>query len=127
MPKRIAILGSTGSIGCNALDVVQSLGSPYRAVAISGHTRTDKLLEQVRQHRPAAVAITDHVVDDANIDRFCQMVREFAATSQMIIVTHNKKTMESADRMYGVTTREAGVSAVVSAELAAAEAVMSVA
>jgi chromosome segregation protein len=37
----------------------------------------------------------------------------------MLIVTHNKKTMESADRLYGVTTKEAGVSAIVSAELAA--------
>ena len=67
--KNIAILGSTGSIGCNALDVVQSLGSPYRAVAISGHTRTDKLLEQVRQYHPAAVAITDDSKEDANIEQ----------------------------------------------------------
>jgi chromosome segregation protein len=44
----------------------------------------------------------------------------------MVIVTHNKKTMETADRMYGVTTKEAGVSAIVSAELVA-ETEMSVA
>jgi len=67
--KNIAILGSTGSIGCNALDVIESLGDPYRAIALSGHRQTDKLLEQVRRHRPAAVAITDESIEDANIDQ----------------------------------------------------------
>ena len=56
--KRIAILGSTGSIGCNALDVITNLGEPYRAVALSAHSQGQKLLEQVRRHRPAAVALT---------------------------------------------------------------------
>ncbi len=71
--------------------------------------------------KPAPFYLLDEVdaaLDDANIDRFCAMVREFATESQMLIVTHNKKTMEMADRIYGVTTRDAGVSAVVSAELA---------
>lgn len=101
--------------------------------ALSGGERAmtaAALIFALIQIKPAPFYLLDEVdaaLDDANIDRFCQMVREFAATSQMIIVTHNKKTMESADRMYGVTTREAGVTAVVSAELAAAEAVMSVA
>ncbi len=61
----------------------------------------------------------DAALDDANVDRFSEMVKSFAADSQMIIVTHNKKTMEMADRMYGVTMGEAGVSTVVSAELTA--------
>ena len=71
--------------------------------------------------KPAPFYLLDEVdaaLDDANIDRFCAMVREFAQSSQMLIVTHNKKTMEMADRIYGVTTREPGVSAIVSAELA---------
>src|SRR5207244_493984 len=59
MPKRIAILGSTGSIGQNALEVIEHLGSEYRAAALSGRTRADLLLEQVRRHRPAAIAIAD--------------------------------------------------------------------
>ncbi|HEX3671164.1 MAG TPA: chromosome segregation protein SMC [Candidatus Cybelea sp.] len=70
--------------------------------------------------KPAPFYLLDEVdaaLDDANIDRFCAMVREFATESQMLIVTHNKKTMEMADRIYGVTTRDAGVSTVVSAEL----------
>ncbi len=60
----------------------------------------------------------DAALDDANIDKFCEMVKAFAKDSQMLIVTHNKKTMEMADRIYGVTMRDAGVSSIVSAELA---------
>lgn len=67
MRKNIAILGSTGSIGCNALEVIDALGSPYRAIALTGHKNTAKLLEQVRRHRPAAVAVTDEQADDANL------------------------------------------------------------
>jgi chromosome segregation protein len=92
--------------------------------ALSGGERAmtaAALIFALIETKPAPFYLLDEVdaaLDDANIDRFCQLVREFAATSQMLIVTHNKKTMESADRMYGVTTIEAGVSAIVSAELA---------
>ncbi|HXE53771.1 MAG TPA: hypothetical protein VN541_12175, partial [Tepidisphaeraceae bacterium] len=64
MRKNIAILGSTGSIGCNALDVIGHLGEPYRAVALSAHSQGQKLVEQVRKHRPKAIAITDERVSD---------------------------------------------------------------
>jgi 1-deoxy-D-xylulose-5-phosphate reductoisomerase len=57
--KRIAVLGCTGSIGCNTLDVVEHLGAGYRVTALSAHTQADKLLEQARRHRPTAVAVTD--------------------------------------------------------------------
>ncbi len=63
----------------------------------------------------------DAALDDANVERFSEMVKTFAADSQMLIVTHNKKTMEMADRLYGVTMREAGVSSIVSAELSPPE------
>ncbi len=59
MSHRVAILGSTGSIGRNALEVVEHLGEPYRATALSAHRQTDKLLEQVRRHRPSAVAVSN--------------------------------------------------------------------
>ncbi len=71
--------------------------------------------------RPAPLYLLDEVdaaLDDANIERFCAMVREFAARSQMLIVTHNKKTMEMADRIYGVTTGESAASEIVSVEMA---------
>ncbi|MEO6835082.1 MAG: chromosome segregation protein SMC, partial [Candidatus Tumulicola sp.] len=63
----------------------------------------------------------DAALDDANVERFSEMVKTFAADSQMIIVTHNKKTMEMADRLYGVTMGEAGISSIVSAELSPPE------
>lgn len=65
MAQRVAILGSTGSIGCNALDVIDSLGEPFRAVALTAHTRGEQLLDQVRRYRPAAVALTSDEPDEA--------------------------------------------------------------
>jgi 1-deoxy-D-xylulose-5-phosphate reductoisomerase len=59
LAKRIAILGSTGSIGCNALEVVDALGPGYQVTALSAHRNGPKLLEQVRRCRPAVVAIAD--------------------------------------------------------------------
>ena len=71
--------------------------------------------------RPSPFYLLDEVdaaLDDANVERFSRMVRELAGGgSQMIIVTHNKQTMELADRMYGVTMGEAGISSLISAEL----------
>jgi chromosome segregation protein len=71
--------------------------------------------------RPSPFYLLDEVdaaLDDANVERFSSMVRELAGGgSQMILVTHNKQTMELADRMYGVTMGEAGVSSIISAEL----------
>jgi chromosome segregation protein len=63
----------------------------------------------------------DAAMDDANVERFSAMVRELSGDSDMVIVTHNKKTMELARRMYGVTMSESGVSSVISAELIASE------
>jgi 1-deoxy-D-xylulose-5-phosphate reductoisomerase len=59
MKKRIAILGSTGSIGRNALKVVDSLGEDYCIVALSAHSNVELLAEQVRRYKPLYVAVTD--------------------------------------------------------------------
>jgi chromosome segregation protein len=59
----------------------------------------------------------DAALDDANVERLSAMIRELSNDSQMLIVTHNKKTMELAARMYGVTMQEPGVSSIISAEL----------
>ncbi len=59
MSKRIAILGSTGSIGTNTLDVIQHLGAPYEVVALSAHKQSKKLIEQIRHFKPKVVAVTD--------------------------------------------------------------------
>ncbi|MDB5294221.1 MAG: 1-deoxy-D-xylulose 5-phosphate reductoisomerase [Phycisphaerales bacterium] len=65
MPKRIAILGSTGSVGCNAVAVVAALGPGYAVTALSAGRNGPKLLEQARLCRPAAVAIADPDPDPA--------------------------------------------------------------
>jgi chromosome segregation protein len=59
----------------------------------------------------------DAALDDANVERFSGLVREVGSNAQLLIVTHNKKTMELAARMYGVTMREPGISSVISADL----------
>jgi chromosome segregation protein len=52
-------------------------------------------------------------LDDANIDRFTRILRKFSDNTQFIVVTHNKRTMEAASAMYGVTMEEEGVSKLV--------------
>jgi 1-deoxy-D-xylulose-5-phosphate reductoisomerase len=64
LPKRIAILGSTGSIGVSSLQVIEHLGAGYSAVGLSAHRHAGKLLEQARRFRPAAVALTDEAACD---------------------------------------------------------------
>ncbi|MGH7786616.1 MAG: chromosome segregation protein SMC, partial [Candidatus Binatia bacterium] len=66
---------------------------------------------------PTPFCILDEVdapLDDANIGRFSQMISEMSEHSQFILITHNKRTMESADILYGVTMQEPGVSKVIS-------------
>jgi chromosome segregation protein len=70
--------------------------------------------------RPTPFCLLDEVdapLDEANIGRFNQMVREMAETSQFVLVTHNRRTMEVADTLYGITMEQAGVSKVVSVRL----------
>jgi 1-deoxy-D-xylulose-5-phosphate reductoisomerase len=59
MTKRIAILGSTGSIGKNALRVIDALGPDYSIVALSAHSNIELLAEQARQYKPKFVAVTN--------------------------------------------------------------------
>jgi chromosome segregation protein len=64
----------------------------------------------------------DAALDDANIERFSNVVRDLAGEAQLLLVTHNKQTMELASRMYGVTMAEPGISSVIVTDLAVAEA-----
>jgi chromosome segregation protein len=55
----------------------------------------------------------DAPLDDANVDRFTRILRKFSDNTQFIVVTHNKRTMEAANALYGVTMEEEGVSKLV--------------
>ncbi len=56
----------------------------------------------------------DAALDDANIGRFCEILRGFTDKSQFLIVTHNKRTISNADTVFGVTMPEKGVSRLLS-------------
>ncbi len=67
--------------------------------------------------KPSPFCILDEVdapLDDINIGRFTQALRDFSKNTQFIVVTHNKRTMEAANTMYGVTMEEEGISKLVS-------------
>ncbi len=67
--------------------------------------------------KPSPFCILDEVdapLDDSNIDRFTRILRRFSDKTQFIVVTHNKRTMEAANALYGVTMEEEGVSKLVS-------------
>jgi chromosome segregation protein len=70
--------------------------------------------------KPSPFCFLDEVdapLDDANIDRFNDMIKEMSQTSQFVLVTHNKKTMQGAEVLYGITMAEPGVSKVVSVRM----------
>ena len=70
--------------------------------------------------KPSPFCLLDEVdapLDDANVGRFNELLREMSAESQFILITHNKKTMELNDVLYGVTMQEPGVSKAVSVQL----------
>lgn len=78
------------------------------------------LLFSIYLIKPAPFCIFDEVdapLDDNNIDKFNNIIREFSSGSQFIIVTHNKRTMTHADILYGVTMVEQGVSRVIPVDL----------
>ena len=72
--------------------------------------------------RPSPFCVLDEVdapLDESNIDRFVQLLREFKRQSQFVVITHNPRTIEAADWIYGLTMEEPGVSSVVGVRLEA--------
>jgi chromosome segregation protein len=71
------------------------------------------LLMAIFETKPSPFCILDEVdaaLDDANVERFCGVLRTFLDDSHFIIITHNKRTMQTADQLYGITMQERGVS-----------------
>ena len=78
------------------------------------------LLFAIFYYRPSPFCVLDEVdapLDDANIHRFIRVLRELCTQTQFIVITHNRKTMEAADVLYGVTMQEPGLSRLVSVKL----------
>jgi chromosome segregation protein len=72
------------------------------------------------KYKPSPFCLLDEIdapLDDANIGRFVEMLRGMQQHTQFIVITHNRKTMEIADRLYGVTMEEPGVSKLISVQL----------
>ena len=96
---------------------------PLTINQLSGGEKTltaTSLLFAIYLLKPAPFCIFDEVdapLDDNNIDKFNKIINKFSNTSQFIIVTHNKRTMNNADIIYGITMPEQGVSKVVPVDL----------
>lgn len=78
------------------------------------------ILFAILKMRPMPFSLLDEIeaaLDEANVERFAQYLRKFAKSTQFIVITHRKPTMELADALYGVTMEEEGVSRMVSVKL----------
>lgn len=78
------------------------------------------LLFAIIRVKPVPFCVLDEVeaaLDDANVNRFAEYLREFSSQTQFIVITHRKGTMEGADVLYGITMQESGISRLVSVRL----------
>ena len=79
------------------------------------------LMFAIFKYRPSPFCLLDEIdapLDDVNIGRFVDMLRGLQDRTQFVLVTHNRKTMEIADRLYGITMEEPGVSKLISVDMA---------
>ena len=88
--------------------------SPLLGMAVS-------LLFSIYLTKPSPFCLMDEVdapLDDANVGRFTRLLDEFKSGTQFLVITHNPRTMQAADAVYGVTMQEPGVSTIVGVRLA---------
>lgn len=115
------ILENPENLAETAIDIVAKPKGkrPSSISQLSGGEKTltaTALLFAIYLIKPAPFCILDEVdapLDDANVGKFTQMIRQFSENSQFIIITHNKTTMATVDVIYGVTMQEPGVSKLV--------------
>ncbi|MCY3842518.1 MAG: chromosome segregation protein SMC [Acidobacteria bacterium] len=96
------------------LQSIQLLSGGEKALAAMA------LMFAIFQYKPSPFCLLDEIdapLDDANIGRFVDMLRGLQDRTQFVLVTHNRKTMEIADRLYGVTMEEPGVSKLISVKV----------
>ena len=78
------------------------------------------MLFAILQVKPPAFCVLDEIeasLDEANVRRFCRLLRSFADKTQFLVITHNKETMQAVDVIYGITLEKSGVSRQISIRL----------
>ena len=78
------------------------------------------LLFAIQNLKPSPFCLLDEIeaaLDESNVDRFAEYLQNLTNETQFIIITHRRGTMEKADRLYGITMQEKGITAIVSVDL----------
>ncbi len=121
---RLEVTGDLDSIECGVDIIAQPPGKKMQSITLmSGGEKAMtavSLIFSIFLVKPSPFCLLDEVdapLDDANVGRFNELLREMSSESQFILITHNKKTMELNDTLYGVTMQEPGVSKAVSVQL----------
>ncbi len=107
LEAKIEIMGKPAGKRPQSIDLLSAGEKTLTAIA---------LLFAIYLVKPSPFCILDEVdgpLDDNNTDNYVRMIRRFSTDTQFIVITHNKRTMEAADTLYGVTMEEQGVSKVV--------------
>ena len=125
------LLTDPGDLSATGIEIVaRPPGKKQQALAmLSGGERAltaVALLFAMLEVRPVPFCVLDEVdaaLDEANVDRFTSALRELAARTQFIVITHNRGTIEAADALYGVTVGDDSVSRVISLRLDEAQAI----
>ena len=121
---RLEVVGDLDDIECGIDIIAKPPGKKMQSINLmSGGEKAMtavSLIFSIFLVKPSPFCLLDEVdapLDDANVGRFNELLREMSSESQFILITHNKKTMELNDTLYGVTMQEPGVSKAVSVQL----------
>ena len=121
---RLEVVGDLDSDECGIDIIAKPPGKKMQSINLmSGGEKAMtavSLIFSIFLVKPSPFCLLDEVdapLDDANVGRFNELLREMSSESQFILITHNKKTMELNDTLYGVTMQEPGVSKAVSVQL----------